>query len=480
MVMRQWILAVFQVVLSFSFLSDLQAATQAESYSAVAERASRSVVTVYARRPMRSGSVEELPSTPYSGYPEIPMPGESPLRPEGLGSGVIITAAGHILTNQHVVCDAESLTVTIPGCEPFNATVVGSDAKSDIAVIKIDPGQSHLVAIEFADSSQVAVGDVAIAVGNPYGVGQSLTLGIISAVSRTVGILDFEDFLQTDASINPGNSGGPLLNSAGQLIGINTAIVSRTGGNIGIGFAVPSNYARTVADSILANGKVVRGYLGIAVQRLTPVIGAALEIPATIGVLVSDVVVDSPAHQAGIQAGDVIIAIDGHPIAEPRQVRLIVSGIAPGTTVDVSLVRKSGAITLRAKARDLADTAAEPAPPAQESRPQAKGLGIQVHDLDELARCHLCVPEHITGAMIIDSQPGSRAWNAGLRTGDVIHQVNGVDAATCGEAARSIRNVKDGTLLLRVWNQNGSRFVAITDGPMPEAVNEDNMRQRVE
>lgn len=259
-------------------------------------------------------------------------------REQGLGSGVIVSPDGYILTNNHVVEGANEINVLTSDNRELKARVIGADPKTDIAVVKVE--SKNLPTLAFADSSQVQVGDIALAIGNPFGVGQTVTMGIISATGRgNLGIEDYEDFIQTDAAINPGNSGGALINASGQLIGINTAILSRAGGNQGVGFAVPANLARTVMNQLLKNGKVIRGYLGVMIQPVTPEIAKAFNLSDAHGALVGEVVPGGPAAKAGIAQGDVITELNGERADGSRELQLKISQMAPGSAVKLKVIR---------------------------------------------------------------------------------------------------------------------------------------------
>src|SRR5438477_6770059 len=255
----------------------------------------------------------------------------------GLGSGVVVTKDGYILTNNHVVDNADEIKVALNDGREFTAKVVGKDPKTDVAVLKIDA--KDLPAIEFADSDNIEVGDLVLAVGNPFGVGQTVTMGMVSAVGRGNMGLDYEDFIQTDAAINPGNSGGALIDAEGRLIGINTAILSRTGGNQGVGFAVPINLLRNVMDQLITTGKVTRGYLGVVIQPVTPDLAQEFKLPNQSGTLVSEVTPASPGAKAGLKEGDVITEFNGKKVVDNRQLRFMTAQTPPGTKVPIKIVR---------------------------------------------------------------------------------------------------------------------------------------------
>jgi serine protease Do len=259
-------------------------------------------------------------------------------REHGLGSGVIVSPDGYILTNNHVIEGANEINVYASDKREMKARVIGADPKTDIAVVKVEG--KNLPTLPFADSSQAQVGDIALAIGNPFGIGQTVTMGIISATGRgDLGIEDYEDFIQTDAAINPGNSGGALINASGQLIGVNTAILSGAGGNQGVGFAVPSNLARAVMNQLLRNGKVVRGYLGVMIQPVTPEIAKALNLTDARGALVSEVTASGPAAKAGLAPGDCIVELNGQRVDDSRELRLKTGELAPGSNVKLKLIR---------------------------------------------------------------------------------------------------------------------------------------------
>ncbi|HEY1265773.1 MAG TPA: Do family serine endopeptidase [Candidatus Binatia bacterium] len=328
-----------------------EALVRQTSYADIVDRVSPAVVTVHSERRVRAPQQFPFSDDPllrqFFGAPSRSAP-RSGQRVQALGSGVIVRSEGYIVTNHHVVDGAEDIKVELADRRVLDAKVIGSDAPSDIAVMKIDAGQ--LAALAPSDSDAVRVGDVALAIGNPLGLGETVTAGIISAKGRTTGLSDgtFEDFLQTDAPINRGNSGGALVNANGDLIGINSQIVSPSGGNIGIGFAVPSNMVREVSDQLIKSGKVRRGQLGVSIQPMTPDIAASLGMKEARGVIVNDVVRNGSAEKAGIRRGDVIVAFNGKPVVDGNTLRNQVADTPPGTAVDVTIQRDRREQTLRA------------------------------------------------------------------------------------------------------------------------------------
>jgi serine protease Do len=379
-------------------------------------------------------------------------------REHGLGSGVIVSPEGYILTNNHVVDGAAEVKVTLSDKREYKARVVGTDPKVDIAVLKIDA--SDLPSIVVGDSSKIQIGDYALAVGNPFGVGKTVTMGIVSATGRSnLGIEAYEDFIQTDAPINPGNSGGALINDRGELIGINTAILAHgSEGNQGIGFAVPVNLARTVMDQILKNGKVTRAYLGIVPQDVTPAIAKAFGEKEPAGALVGEVSANSPAQKSGLENGDIILELNGKPLEGANQLRMTISMMSPGTTVHLKVWRNGAD-------RDFTVTLGE-LPVEQASAEQEPGgtkselSGISVQDLDARTARQLGVPSNTTGVVITGINPSSPAADSGLQRGDVIEEVNRKPVHNTADFEAAMRGSKDQTLLL-VNRQGSTMYVAV-------------------
>jgi serine protease Do len=391
-------------------------------------------------------------------------------RDESLGSGVIISPDGYILTADHMVEGAEEVKVSIgKGKKEFDAKVVGTDPPTDVAVLKIDA--KDLSAITLGDSDQLEVGDVVLAIGNPFGIGQTVTMGIVSATGRGgLGINAYEDFIQTDAAINMGNSGGALVDAEGRLIGINTAIMSGSGGNQGIGFAVPVDLARNVMERLISGGKVTRGYLGVFPQDITPGLAEEFKLPDENGALVGNVMPNTPAEKAGIKVGDVIIEFNGKQISDANGLRLLVSELVPGTKAGVKLLRSGGeknvTITLAELPQNPAQNENNENGSDNENQPTADALdGVTVTDLNRHVRRELDLPVDIQGALVTDVDSDSNAADAGLQRGDIIIQINRQTVHGADDAVDFCRKAKGDQILLQVWRRDGdiagTRYISV-------------------
>jgi serine protease Do len=381
-------------------------------------------------------------------------------REGGLGSGVIISPDGYILTNNHVVDGATDVTVTLPDRREFKAKVIGTDPKTDVAVVKIEA--DHLPAITVGDSSKLHIGDEVLAIGNPYGVGQTVTMGIVSATGRAgLGIEDYEDFIQTDASINPGNSGGALVNDRGELVGINTAILSGTsGGNQGIGFAVPVNLARQVMDQIATHGQVTRAYLGVTIQEVTPALAKTIGLDGPRGAMVSDVSPNSPAQRAGLQSGDVIVAVNDKPVTESNQLRMDISMMGTHAPLKLQVFRNGSTLNLNAETAEMPGKAEEHAS-NDGARPGKSALdGVSVESLNPEIAQEAGVAPGTTGVVVTSVDPASAAASSGLQEGDVIQEVNHSKVTNSNDFASALRKSKGDSLLL--INRNGNKlYIAV-------------------
>jgi serine protease Do len=374
-----------------------------------------------------------------------------------LGSGVIVGTNGYILTNNHVVDGATDIKVFLHDKREFTAKVVGRDPKTDIAVLKIDA--ENLSAIPLGDSSKVQVGDLAFAIGDPFGVGQTVTMGIVSATGRAnLGIEDYEDFIQTDAAINPGNSGGALIDGRGELIGINTAILSHSGGNQGVGFAIPINQAKRVMDQIVDHGHVVRGFLGATIQDVTPTMAKALGLNDAGGVLIGDVTAKGPAAQAGMKAGDVVIKLNGAAVADSAALRLQISETDPGTTVPLTVRRGTSTLDLNVK---LGELPTDHEKTADGNTENDSLQGLQVEPLSPAARQQLHLGDDAQGVVVSQVDPNSAAADAGIREGDVVTEVNHQPVTTVSEFEQAMRSSGNKAILLRVERNGTGLYLAL-------------------
>jgi serine protease Do len=378
----------------------------------------------------------------------------------GQGSGVIVSPDGYILTNHHVVDGGTDIKVALSDKREFTAQVVGVDDKTDLAVLKIE--QKELPALSMADSSRVQVGDVVLAVGNPFGVGQTVTMGIVSATGRGgFGIEDYEDFIQTDASINPGNSGGALVNAEGKLIGINTAIISRTGGNQGIGFAIPINMARNVSDQIIRNGKVSRAWLGVMIQPVTPDLAKAFKAPSSEGALISEVTSGSPAERAGLKPGDIVTKVDERSVVDSRSLQLAIGAMAPNATVHLTVFRDGVERTLAVTLGEQESQKISSASGVSGNTPADRALdGVTLEAVAGNA-AHQLGKSGGQGVVVSRIDPNSRAAQAGLEQGDVILEVNRQPVSSVDQVRRYIEAGTTDTALIFVNHDGRTRYLGI-------------------
>jgi serine protease Do len=396
----------------------------------------------------------------FQGFPgfDNPQLQQRPRRQEAAGSGVIMTPDGYILTNSHVVDGATKVHVTLADKREFDAKVIGTDTKSDIAVIKV--AATGLPAVTIGDSSKVEVGDLALAIGNPFDLGQTVTMGIVSALGRTgLGIEDYENFIQTDAAVNPGNSGGALVNSHGELIGINTAILSESGGNQGIGFAIPSNMARSLMDEIKDHGKVTRGYLGIYPQPLSPALASSFGLKDTKGALVAEVEDNSPASAAGMQRGDVIREINGQAITDPGDLRFKVADLAPGSKLSVKLLRNGTEKTLSVVVGTADVKTAENGNPVPDKNPTGK-LGLSYQELSPQLARQMGLSASTSGVVVTQVQPDSPAADAGVQQGDVVEEVNRQPVKSANDFRSALEQTSKSVLLL-IHRQDRTLYTVI-------------------
>ncbi|OVE80641.1 hypothetical protein BVY04_05495 [bacterium M21] len=442
----------------------LSAQRKAETgYSDIVKRTSPSVVNIFSTQIVKSRfSQEELFNNPmfrkFFGdrfeHPKIP---QGKQRREGLGSGVIVSSDGYILTNNHVIAEADEIKVGLPDeKKEYIAKVIGTDPGTDIAVLKIEA--TGLTAITMTDSDHVEVGDMALAIGNPFGVGKTVTKGIVSALGRGVGLAHYENFIQTDAAVNPGNSGGALVDADGRLIGINTAIFSRSGGSQGIGFAVPINLARSVMERLLTHGKVVRGFLGVQLQKLSPELAETMGLDDAKGALVAQVIEDGAAEAAGFKAGDVIIEFGGKAIDSGRKLQLIVARTAPKTEVKVIILRngKKKKLTVVLKERDDDQLAS--------STMGGKGElidGVEVANLTPERRQQFGLPKKVQGVLVTSVAQDGVAGKSNLVAGDVITLFDGQKVEDTKGLLKLRKATSKTRVLLRVLRQEMMMFVPV-------------------
>ncbi len=377
---------------------------------------------------------------------------------QSLGSGVIVSPDGFIITNNHVIEQADEIRVTLFDKRSFKARIIGADPKTDVAIVKIDA--KELPTVRWGDSDNLQVGEFVLAIGNPFGLSHTVTMGIISAVGRAnVGIADYEDFIQTDAAINPGNSGGPLVNIKGELIGINTAIFSRSGGYQGIGFAVPSNMAHLVMDQLEARGRVTRGWLGVTIQELTPELAQKFGLKISKGALVGDITKGSPADAAGVRRGDIILSFNGKKVEEVGSLRNMVAESKVGSEVPMTILRNGKEYAVNVHIAELPKDAAEAAPSAPSDDESGGALtGLSVMDLSKEIARQLGLHREEKGVVVVRVEPGSSAEDAGLRKGDVIEEVDRRKIERIDEYNRAVANVRPGDTLLFFINRGGKKL----------------------
>jgi len=372
-----------------------------------------------------------------------------------LGSGVIVSEHGYILTNNHVIKGADEIKIVLYDKREFNGKVVGSDPRTDLAVIKINA--KDLPVIKFGSSGKLKTGDIVLAIGNPFGLNQTITMGIVSAVGRSnIGLADFEDFIQTDAAINPGNSGGALVNTSGELIGINTAIFSTSGGYMGIGFAIPSDMAKTVMDSIIKHGKVIRGWLGVGIQNITPELAKSLGIRKTEGALISSVESHGPADKAGLRRGDLIVELAGKKVVDSTGLRNKVAETAPGTAVEVKIIRDD-------KERALSVTLGEYKEKKIVKKTEYKNVlkGVTVQELAPSLRDKLNLPDGLNGVVVTDIGPDSPVQGL-LQPNDVIQEVNRQTIQTAQDYDQMVSKIgEQDTVLLLIYREGESAYLTI-------------------
>lgn len=433
------------------------------SYAPVVKKVSQSVVNIFTTTTVRE--VDQM--SPFLNDPFFQnffgqvQPRERTRQEKNLGSGVIISKEGYIITNNHVVDRADEVRVSLSNSKKeYVAKLVGKDPKTDVAVLKIEA--SNLSPILLGDSDQLQVGDVVLAIGNPFGIGQTVTMGIISALGRNdLNIEHYEDFIQTDAAINPGNSGGALVDADGRLIGINTAIFSQSGGNQGIGFAVPVNLARNIMERILQYGRVIRGFLGVGIQNVDPALVQSFNLSVEEGVIINEITPKSAAEEAGLQVKDVITKIDDKIIKNEQQVRITVGQKLPNTKINLTIIRegKEKVVEVTLKAAPEESGVAN-----QSVKPLGKNIleGIVIGELTSELRQQIQAPADLQGAIIMSLEESAlAAQEDGLKRGDVIVEFNNQPVQNANDLVRLSNGKKEGIVSMRIWRRGSMRFLTI-------------------
>lgn len=407
-----------------------------QSFSPVVKQTAPAVVNIYTKRVVRTAASPLLNDPFFRRLFGDSLPQGMPQErvQNSLGSGVIVAADGTVVTNHHVIKGADEVTVVLADRREFEAAIVGSDERSDLAVLKINPGKESLPVLAMGDSDALEVGDLVIAIGNPFGVGQTVTSGIVSALARTnVGITDYRSFIQTDAAINPGNSGGALVGMDGRLIGINTAIFSKGGGSNGIGFAIPTALVRTVLASIKESGKVVRPWLGAGGQAVTSELAQALNLPRPVGVLINDIHKDSPAARAGLRSGDVVVAVNDREVDDPEAMRFRLVTLGPGADARLTVLRDGAEKVIAVRLI---------APPETPAREVTEIGGANPFTGSVIANLNPALAEEIgletsaSGVVVLKVKRGSIAHRLRVEPGDIILRVNNQPIATVADARR--------------------------------------------
>jgi serine protease Do len=429
-----------------------------DAFATVAARTTPGIVTVFTQKAFHS----EQRGNPFAGSPFEQFFNAPPRTPNqsknfhkaGLGSGVIVDPRGYILTNNHVIKEADQIQVKLEDDRTYEAKVVGTDPMTDLAVLKIDA--SDLPVVPQGNSDEVRVGEWVLAIGNPFGLDHTVTFGIVSAVGRgNMRMAEYEDFIQTDAAINPGNSGGALINLAGELVGINTAIVSRSGGNQGIGFSIPINMAHEVMSQLVENGQVRRGWLGVSIQDVTPELAKALDLDASHGAVVADVSPGTPAAEAGFHRGDVIIEINGEVLADANDLRNTIAHTPPDSKVKIGIIRDGRKKTIKVRLGELGQDRLA-ADPAQE---KDERVGVVVHDMTpELAR--KLGYKTTDGVLVTEVKSGGLGDRIGIQPRDLILEINKQAVESAVEYAEAIADLREGDRVLLLIRRGQHTFFA--------------------
>jgi serine protease Do len=434
-----------------------QTVTPAPAWVEIAKVLKPAVVNISTQRPREAAESPTMPDAdnPFEDFFRQFRGRPAPDVVHGLGSGFIISPDGDIVTNNHVVDGATEIKITMSDGREFTAKILGRDPKTDVALLKIEA--RNLPLIPLGDTSEIQVGEPVMAIGNPFGLEQTVTTGIVSATGRVIGEGPYDDFIQTDASINPGNSGGPLINSKGQAVGINTALVSQSGGSVGIGFAIPINLAKPVLTQLASTGHVERGYLGVAVQRLTSDLARSFKLDGPQGALVASVSPGSPAMKAGVKSGDVIVEYDGHRIARSDELPRVVAETPIGKDVALVVVRDGKRVTMPVKVARLAEAPAQAVAESKSSAP----LGLSVQTLTPGLAKEFGLHES-AGVLVRGVEGASPAADAGVKPGDVIAEIDHQPVKTVDDLERAIEKRRPGSsTLLLVHRNGGDLYIAL-------------------
>ena len=471
-----WLLALLVGLALLFMAAQAQARSAPDSFADLAEKLLPAVVNISTSQTIEGHAGPEMPQLPpgspleefFKDFLDRNRPDSRPRRATSLGSGFIIDTKGYVVTNNHVIQDADEVTVLLHDNTRLQAEVVGRDPKTDLAVLKVEIDGKKLTAVEFGNSDKTRVGDWVLAIGNPFGLGGTVTAGIVSARGRDINSGPYDNYIQTDASINRGNSGGPMFDMKGRVIGINTAIYSPSGGSVGIGFAIPAESAIPVVNQLIEHGEVKRGWLGVHIQTVTEEIAESLGMKDANGALVANVTEDGPAARAGIKAGDVILTFDGRKVPEMRKLPRMVADAPVGKTVPVVLWRDGRKVTVKVNLGELDKGEAQIAERKERGHRggvvTVEALGLALASPTDALRERFELDEEAKGVVVVKVDPDGPAAEKGLRPGDLILEVSQQEVSTPAEVkARVAKVAKEGgkPALLLVQGQGGLRFVGV-------------------
>lgn len=453
------LILILTLLICFSFISFGNAIKDQEAFIEIAEKVMPAVVNINTERTVKQRYIdpfEEFFNDQFFGRRSIPK--EYERKTTSLGSGFVISEDGYVITNNHVIDGATKIEITFNTKETYEAEVVGKDKESDIAVLKIKENNIKFKYIELGDSDNIKIGQWAIAIGNPFGLNNTMTLGIVSAKGRKgVGIENYEDFIQTDASINPGNSGGPLVDINGRVIGINTAILSRSGGNIGIGFAIPINMAKVITDSLIKDGKYERGWLGVQIQEVDKRLAEKFGLGKATGALITEVFENSPAQKSGLKRGDIVIEADGKVVENFNSFRNIIANTKPDSKIKLKVLRqgKETIVTAKVEKRSEQNLISQ--------NEELNILGMKLKNLDEESLKKFGYKDIEKGVMIIEVENNSEAHSLGIKAGSIVAEINNVEINNIKDIEKIYNNVKDKEdILFYIISKNSNRYVILS------------------